>query len=194
MSTLSFVESTISLSLSKINAKYLFVTSSYNAIAVISLSPSLMFGNPSSVSTSISKNTIRCPIDDSSESSYASINNPTFTGNVTASSISIGGVDTGSLYQPRFQIAGYIVGSTVTVGGSYGTKTFTVARTSGVSQGGYTITFSSIGSTTYAVIGGIRNGTGSISYNGTAAGSVNIQTYNLAGTQTDLTFNFYILQ
>jgi hypothetical protein len=122
---------------------------------------------------------------------YAPINNPTFTGTVTVPSITINGTDSASLYQPKYQIAGY-VNSTGTVGGNYGTKTFTVNKTG---TGAYTITFSSsIGSTSYAVIGGIRNGTGSISYNGTAATAVNIQTYNLAGTQTDLTFNFYILQ
>jgi uncharacterized protein (DUF433 family) len=122
---------------------------------------------------------------------YAPLNNPTFTGNISAPSISIGGVDTSSLYQARFQIGGY-VNANGTLGGNYGSKTFTINKTG---TGAYTITFSAnIGSVVYAVVGGIRNGTGSISYNGTAATGVNIQTYNLAGTQTDLAFNFYILQ
>ena len=43
-------------------------------MAVIALSPSSIFGNPSATSTSISKNTTRCPVEGSSLSSYASIN------------------------------------------------------------------------------------------------------------------------
>ena len=65
--------------------------------------------------------------------------------------------------------------------------------------GQYTLTFnSSVVSVVYSVIGGLRNGVGYISYNGTAATGVNILTYVFNPTtqsysQVDSAFKFYIL-
>ena len=104
--------------------------------------------------------------------------------------ITLNGTDVSSFYQPKFIVAGYVLGTGV-FGASYGRVGFTSSKSA---TGLYVITFNSnVGSVTYSVIGGLRNAAGYISYNGTASNAVNILTYTAGGTQTDFAFNFYIL-
>jgi hypothetical protein len=99
-----------------------------------------------------------------------------------------GQVDT-AIYQQKPQISAYILANG-TVSTNFGQKTVsTASRTA--NSGIYPLVWTgSIGSS-YGIMGNIRNGIGFVSYNGTAGTSVNILTYNAAGTLTDLPFTFY---
>ena len=99
-----------------------------------------------------------------------------------------GQVDT-SIYQQKPQISAFVLASG-TVNNNYGQKTVSLA--SHVANSGiYALSWTGNIGSSYGIMGNIRNGTGFVSYNGTAGTGVNILTYNAAGTLTDLPFTFY---
>ena len=110
--------------------------------------------------------------------------------------VTVGGSNISSLYQARNPVQGQILVSTATppvpsVGSTSGTSTITTVTRSGV--GIYVVNWSpNINSTTYGVIGILRNTAGYLSYNGTTGTSMNINTFNTSGVAVDSSFSFYI--
>ena len=132
----------------------------------------------------------------------ANLNNPTFTGTLTAptinasSALQINGTSTDTLYQQRAWIQAIVPSATVngavTVTAQNGVATITSVNRTAV--GTYVITWSpALSSNVYLVQGNTRNAPGFVSFNGTGTSSCNILTYNTAGALADFSSGCHVM-